>query len=287
MLKFLIFFLLNINFNISGKPFLSFYEQDKYLEPNKTVYKLVIIRHGQSSFNQENLFTGWTDVELTKKGIEEAYNAAEVLKNNSFKFDICFTSTLKRSIKTSFIILDKLNQLYIPIIKDFHLNERHYGAIQGLNKKETSFKYGKKLVYEWRRSYSVPPPKLDEFDSRNPANIEQYKNIDKNELPLTESLEDTVKRVIPYFDKKIIPEIKKGKDVLVVAHGNSIRGLIKYFDKLSDEEIVNVDIPNAIPLVYEFNENFETIRRYYLGNINKINEKINMIKKLEKQIDNN
>ena len=286
MLKFLIFFLFQINFNISEKIFLSFYEQDKFLKPNKKIYKLVIIRHGQSSFNQENLFTGWTDVELTNTGIEEANLAGEILKNNSFKFDICFTSTLKRSIKTSFLILDKLNQLYIPIIKDFHLNERHYGAIQGLNKKETSMKYGQKLVYEWRRSYSVPPPKLDEFDLRNPANIEQYKNIDKNELPLTESLEDTVKRVIPYFDKEIIPEIKKGKDVLVVAHGNSIRGMIKYFDKLSDEEIVDVDIPNAIPLVYEFNENFETIRRYYLGDVNKINEKINMIKKLEKQIDN-
>ena len=175
---------------------------------------------------------------------------------------------------------------YIPIIKDFHLNERHYGAIQGLNKKETSLKYGKKLVYEWRRSYSIPPPKLDEDDIRNPANIEQYKNIDRKELPLTESLEDTVKRVIPYFDKQIIPEIKKGKSVLVVAHGNSIRGLIKFFDNLTDEDVVNVDIPNAIPLVYEFNENFDIIKRYYLGDINEINEKINIIKKLEKQIDN-
>ncbi len=286
MIYFIIFFLFQINLNLSSENFLSFNEQNKQIEKNSKIYKLVLIRHGQSAFNQENLFTGWTDVELTKTGIEEAKKAGEILKNNSYKFDICFTSTLKRSIKTSFIILDQLNQLYIPIIKDFHLNERHYGAIQGLNKKETSLKYGKKLVYKWRRSYSVPPPKLNENDERNPANIEQYKNIDKNELPLTESLEDTVKRVIPYFDKQIIPEIKKGKNILVVAHGNSIRGLIKYFDKLSDEEIVNVDIPNAIPLVYEFNENFETIKRYYLGDINKINEKINMIKKLEKQIDN-
>ena len=183
--------------------------------------------------------------------------------------------------------MDKLDQLYIPIIKDFHLNERHYGAIQGLNKRETSIKYGKKLVYEWRRSYSTPPPKLSENDERNPANIEQYKNINRAELPLTESLEDTVKRVMPYFYKEIIPEIKKGKRILVVAHGNSIRGLIKYFDKLSDEEIVNVDIPNAIPLIYEFNENLEVIKRYYLGNENEINQKINIIKKLEKQIDNN
>ena len=286
MIYFLIIFIFQINFNSSLKNILSFYEQGKNLEQNKKIYKLVLIRHGQSSFNQENLFTGWTDVELTETGIEEANIAGEILKNNSYKFDICFTSTLKRSIKTSFIILDKLNQLYLPIIKDFHLNERHYGAIQGLNKKETSLKYGKKLVYEWRRSYSIPPPKLDEDDIRNPANIEQYKNIDKNELPLTESLEDTVKRVIPYFDKEIIPEIKKGKNILVVAHGNSIRGLIKYFDKLSDDEIVNVDIPNAIPLVYEFNENFEINKRYYLGDKNMIDEKINKIKRLEEQIDN-
>ena len=285
MIYFLIFFIFQINANTSKKNLISFNQQDKFTQKNKNIYKLVIIRHGQSSFNQENIFTGWTDVDLTQIGIEEANIAGEILKNNSYKFDICFTSTLKRSIKTSFIILDKLNQLYIPIIKDFHLNERHYGAIQGLNKKETSLKYGKKLVYEWRRSYSVPPPKLKENDIRNPANNEQYKNLNKTELPLTESLEDTVKRVIPYFDKEIIPEIKKGKNILVVAHGNSIRGLIKYFDKLSDEEIVNVDIPNAIPLVYEFNENFETIKRYYLGDMDKINEKINMIKNLEKQVD--
>ena len=286
MIYFLIFFIFQINVNTSKKNLLSFNQQDKFTQKNKNIYKLVIIRHGQSSFNQENIFTGWTDVDLTQTGIEEANIAGEILKNNSYKFDICFTSTLKRSIKTSFIILDKLNQLYIPIIKDFHLNERHYGAIQGLNKKETSLKYGKKLVYEWRRSYSVPPPKLKENDIRNPANNEQYKNLNKTELPLTESLEDTVKRVIPYFDKEIIPEIKKGKNILVVAHGNSIRGLIKYFDKLSDEEVVNVDIPNAIPLIYEFNENFETIKRYYLGDMDKINEKINMIKNLEKQVDN-
>ena len=280
MLYFFIFFIFQINVNTSKNNFLSFNQQDNSIEKNKKIYKLVLIRHGQSSFNQENIFTGWTDVDLTKTGIEEANVAGEILKNNSYKFDICFTSTLKRSIKTSFIILDKLNQLYIPIIKDFHLNERHYGAIQGLNKKETSLKYGKQLVYDWRRSYSIPPPKLKENDIRNPANSEQYKNINKTELPLTESLEDTVKRVIPYFDKTIIPEIKKGKNILVVAHGNSIRGLIKYLDKLSDEEIVNVDIPNAIPLVYEFNAKLETIKKYYLGDKDKINEKIIFIKSL-------
>jgi 2,3-bisphosphoglycerate-dependent phosphoglycerate mutase len=254
---------------------------------NDIIYKLVLVRHGQSVFNEKNLFTGWTDVDLTNLGIKEAENAGKILKENSFKFDKCYTSSLKRSIKTSYIILEQLDQLYIPIIKDFHLNERHYGAIQGLNKRETSIKYGKQLVYEWRRSYSIPPPKLSENDERNPANIEQYKNINKTELPLTESLEDTVKRVMPYFYKEIIPDIKKGKKILVVAHGNTLRGLIKYFDKLSDEEIVNVDVPNSIPLVYEFNENLEVIKRYYLGNEDEINKKINIIKKLEKQIDNN
>ena len=284
---FLIIFLFLINNINSNNHFLSFKNDKKITAKEEKIYKLVIIRHGQSSFNQENLFTGWTDVDLTDIGIEEAKIAGNILKNNSFNFDICYTSSLKRSIKTSFIILDELDQLYIPIIKDFHLNERHYGAIQGLNKMETAKKYGKKLVYEWRRSYSTPPPKLNFDDIRNPANNEQYKYINKSELPLTESLEDTVKRVVPYFYKEIIPEIKKEKKILVVAHGNSIRGLIKYFDKLTDEEIVDMDIPNAVPLVYEFNENFETIKRYYLGDENEINKKIMKIKKLEKQVDNN
>ena len=282
-----IIFIFQLNFIFSYQKFLSFINQEPSSSKNDKIYKLVLVRHGQSSFNQENIFTGWTDVDLTNIGIEEAILAGKILKENSFKFDKCYTSSLKRSIKTSYIILEQLDQLYIPIIKDFHLNERHYGAIQGLNKKETSIKYGKQLVYEWRRSYSTPPPKLNEEDERNPANIEQYKNINRTELPLTESLEDTVKRVMPYFNDEIIPEIKKGKKILVVAHGNSIRGLIKYFDKLSDEEIVNVDIPNAIPLVYEFDENFEIIKRYYLGDENEINKKIMKIKRLEKQIDNN
>ena len=283
----ILFTLFQIKNIFTNNKFLSFNNKEKNIDKIDKIYKLVLIRHGQSSFNQENLFTGWTDVDLTDIGVEEAKLAGKILKENSFRFDKCYTSSLKRSIKTSFIILDKLDQLYIPIIKDFHLNERHYGAIQGLNKRETSLKYGKKLVYEWRRSYSTPPPKLSENDERNPANIEQYKNINKTELPLTESLEDTVKRVLPYFYREIIPEIKKGKKILVVAHGNSIRGLIKYFDNLSDEEIVNVDIPNAVPLVYEFNENFEIIKRYYLGDEKEINEKIKKIKRLEKQVDNN
>jgi len=283
---FLIFFINKI-MDATNNKFLSLEKNEIQPIKNDIIYKLVLVRHGQSVFNEKNLFTGWTDVDLTNIGIKEAENAGKILKENSFKFDKCYTSSLKRGIKTAFIILEQLDQLYIPIIKDFHLNERHYGAIQGLNKRETSLKYGKQLVFEWRRSYSIPPPKLSEDDERNPANNEQYKNINKKELPLTESLEDTVKRVLPYLYKEIFPEIKKGKKILIVAHGNSIRGLVKYFDKLSDEEIVNVDIPNGIPLVYEFNENIEVIKKYYVGNENEINEKINIIKKLEKQVDNN
>jgi len=283
---FLIVFIIEI-MDVTNNRFLSMEKNEFQSIKNNIIYKLVLVRHGQSVFNEKNLFTGWTDVDLTNLGIKEAENAGKILKENSFKFDKCYTSSLKRGIKTAFIILEQLDQLYIPIIKDFHLNERHYGAIQGLNKRETSLKYGKQLVYDWRRSYSIPPPKLSEDDERNPANSEQYKNINKEELPLTESLEDTVKRVLPYLYKEIFPELKKGKKILVVAHGNSIRGLVKYFDKLSDEEIVNVDVPNGIPLVYEFNENIEVIKKYYIGNENEINEKINIIKKLEKQVDNN
>ena len=249
-------------------------------EPKKT-YKLTIIRHGQSKFNKGNYFTGWTDVELTSTGIKEAYYAGKILKAQNFKFDICYTSTLKRCITTAFDILDQLDQFYIPVIKNFHLNERHYGAIQGYNKEETAKKYGEEIVRKWRRSYEISPPKLNENDERNPANIEQYKSIDRKELPLTESLKDTVHRVVPYFNNVILPEIKKGKNVLVVAHGNSMRALVKYLDDMSDEAIVDVDIPNAIPLIYEFNENCKAVKHYYLGDENYVKEKIQKIKNLE------
>ena len=249
--------------------------------PPEPKYKLVFVRHGQSEYNKGNFFTGWTDVELTETGLKEAYNTGKILKENNMDFDKCYTSTLKRCITTAFAILDELDILYIPVIKDFHLNERHYGAIQGLNKEETSLKYGKEIVHKWRRSYDVQPPKLSEDDIRNPANIEQYKNINKNELPLTESLKDTVHRVVPYFNNVIVPDVKSGKKIIVVAHGNSIRALVKYLDKLTDEEIVDVDIPNAVPLVYEFNENFEAIKNYYLGDPDVIHEKIQKIKKME------
>ena len=245
------------------------------------IYKLIMIRHGESKFNKGNFFTGWTDVELTKTGIKEAYKAGKILKSHNYKFDKCYTSTLKRSITTAFDILDQLDLLYIPIIKNFHLNERHYGAIQGFNKEEIAKKYGEEICRKWRRSYEFSPPKLNENDERNPAKIEQYKNIDKKELPLSESLRDTVHRVVPYFNNVIVPEIKNGKKILIVAHGNSMRALVKYIDKITDDGIVDVDIPNAIPLVYEFNEDFQPIRHYYLGDPKMINEKIQKIKRIE------
>lgn len=260
-------------------------KNDNHFEQKSKTFKLVMIRHGQSTSNKDNLFTGWTDVELTQEGINEANFAGEILKNNLFHFDICFTSSLKRSIKTASIILEKIGQSNIPIRKDFHLNERHYGAIQGLNKKDMALKYGKQLVKDWRRSYSVSPPKLDESDNRNPANDEEYKNVDRKDLPLTESLKDMDKRVIPYFIKEIAPEIKNGKNVLLITHGNTMRGLVKYFDKISDDDIANIDIPNTTPLVYEFNENLEAIKNYYLGEENNIKEKFNKIKSLENQVD--
>jgi 2,3-bisphosphoglycerate-dependent phosphoglycerate mutase len=243
--------------------------------------KLVLVRHGQSQWNLENKFTGWTDVELSEQGVREAIAAGDVLSDGGYRFDIAYTSVLKRANDTLDYILEVLDQNDIPVVKSWRLNERHYGALQGLNKKETADKYGDEQVHIWRRSYDVQPPKLSEDDERNPANIEQYKNIDKSELPLTESLKDTVHRVVPYFNEVIVPDVKKGKKIIVVAHGNSIRALVKYLDKLSDEEIVDVDIPNAVPLVYEFNENFEAIKNYYLGDEEVIKEKIQKIKKME------
>ena len=258
-------------------------EKEIKVELNSKIYTLVMIRHGQSTSNKDNLFTGWTDVDLTQEGIDDANMAGEILKASSFKFDLCFTSSLKRSIKTANIVLEKIGQTDIPIRKDFHLNERHYGAIQGLNKKEMALKYGKDKVKDWRRSYLVSPPKLDENDNRNPANDEEYKNIDKKDLPLTESLKDMDDRVIPYFEKEIVPEIKKGKKILLITHGNTMRGLVKLFDTISDEDIANVDIPNSTPLVYIFDENMKAINHYYLGN--DFQEKINKIKSLENQVD--
>ena len=244
--------------------------------------KLVLIRHGESEWNKVNLFTGWTDVELSEKGVMEAMAGGRELKKDGYSFDICFTSTLKRAIHTLWCVLDGVDQAYLPVIKDYHLNERHYGALQGLNKAETTAKYGEEQVHLWRRSFDVAPPALDPEDNRNPAKQAAYKNVNKDELPLHESLKDTIARVVPYYETTILPEIKAGKKVLIAAHGNSLRALVKYLDNISDEDIAGLNIPTGIPLVYELDDNFKPIKHYYLGNQDEINAKINAVKNQDK-----
>lgn len=244
--------------------------------------KLVLIRHGESEWNKLNLFTGWTDVELSEKGVMEAMAGGRELKKDGYSFDICFTSTLKRAIHTLWCVLDGVDQAYLPVIKDYHLNERHYGALQGLNKAETTAKYGEEQVHLWRRSFDVAPPALDPEDNRNPAKQAAYKNVNKDELPLHESLKDTIARVVPYYESTILPEIKAGKKVLIAAHGNSLRALVKYLDNISDEDIAGLNIPTGIPLVYELDDNFKPIKHYYLGNQDEINAKINAVKNQDK-----
>jgi len=227
--------------------------------------KLVLIRHGESEWNQKNLFTGWTDVDLTANGIEEAQNAGILLKKDGFDFDICYTSYLKRAIHTLNLILEKLDRQWLPVIKTWKLNERHYGAIQGLNKAETAQKYGEEQVKIWRRSFAIRPPELNENDERSPRLQIQYRNENQKELPLCESLEDTIARVVPYFEKNIRKDMIDGKKVLIAAHGNSIRALVKYFEKLSEKDITEVNIPTGIPLVYEFDDKWNVLKKYYLG----------------------
>ena len=239
--------------------------------------KLVIIRHGESEWNKLNLFTGWSDVDLSEQGRNEAIQAGKTLKENGFDFDICYTSYLKRAIHTLNIALEEMDREWLPVIKSYKLNERHYGALQGLNKADTAKKYGEEQVKIWRRSYSVKPPVLSESSDQNPKNQVPYRNVDKNELPLCESLEDTIKRVVPYFNETIKKDMLAGKRVLIAAHGNSIRSLVKYFEDLSEDEILNVNIPTAVPLVYEFDDNFKVTNKYYLGNQDEINKKISSV----------
>lgn len=228
--------------------------------------KLVLVRHGESLWNKENLFTGWTDVDLSEKGISEAQAAGQVLKEKGYDFDICYTSYLKRAIHTLNNILFEMDREWLPVIKSWKLNERHYGALQGLNKSETAVKYGEEQVKLWRRSYAVQPPALESEDVRCPKNQEVYRNEDKALLPFTESLKDCVKRVVPYYEEVIKKDMEEGKRVLVVAHGNSLRSLVKYLDNISDDDIVGVNIPTGVPLVYEFDDNFKVINHYYLLN---------------------
>ena len=227
--------------------------------------KVVFLRHGESLWNKQKLFTGWVDVDLTEKGIQEAMDAGRVIRTEGYVFDVAFTSYLKRSIKTLWLTLEEMDLMWIPVFKSWRLNERHYGALQGLNKVETAEKMGEEQVYQWRRSYAVPPPALDPGDERSPAKDPRYAELDPKDIPLTECLKDTVERVLPYWHSTIAPAVQSGKRVIVVAHGNSLRALVKYFDDIPDDEISKLNIPTGIPLVYEFDDDLSPIRRYYLG----------------------
>lgn len=228
-------------------------------------HKLVLLRHGQSQWNLENRFTGWKDVDLTDQGREEAKAAGKLLKSEGFEFDLIFTSVLTRAIRTMQIAVSEMDQLWVPVIRDWRLNERSYGALQGLNKSETAEKHGEEQVKIWRRSYSVPPPALEETDERHPKHDRRYKGIDPKVLPLTESLKETVERMVPYWESTIAPEVKSGKTILIVAHGNSLRALVKHLDNMSEAEILELNIPTGIPLLYELDANLKPIKSGYLG----------------------
>jgi 2,3-bisphosphoglycerate-dependent phosphoglycerate mutase len=227
--------------------------------------KLVLLRHGESTWNKENRFTGWTDVDLSEKGMQEAHDAGKLLLDEGYTFDVAHTSVLKRAIRTLWITLDEMDLMWIPVYRSWRLNERHYGALQGLNKAETAEKYGEAQVKIWRRAYAIPPPPLTPDDPRYPGNDRRYAALTKEELPLTECLKDTVERFLPYWFEAIVPDLKAGKRVLIAAHGNSLRALVKYLDKVSDDEIVELNIPTGIPLVYELDDDLKPIRHYYLG----------------------
>src|SRR5438876_9548626 len=229
------------------------------------MHKLVLLRHGESTWNKENRFTGWTDVDLTAGGADEARDAGRLLKEGGYVFDVAYTSVLKRAIRTLWITLDVLDLMWIPVSKSWRLNERHYGALQGLNKAETAAKHGEEQTKIWRRSYDIPPPPLTPDDPRHPSRDPRYAGLAKSELPATESLKDTVERFLPYWHGTIAPAIRSGQRVLIAAHGNSLRALVKYLDRISEREIVELNIPTGIPLVYELNDDLAPIRHYYLG----------------------
>jgi len=241
------------------------------------MYKVVLLRHGESEWNRENRFTGWTDVDLSAKGLEEAKAAGKLLLAEGYTFDIAFTSVLKRAIRTLWITLDEMDLMWIPVYRNWRLNERHYGGLQGLNKAETAAKYGEKQVKIWRRSYDIPPPPLEKTDDRFPGKDRRYADLAPAELPLTECLKDTVARFLPAWHDSIAPTIKTGKRVLVAAHGNSLRALVKYLDNVSDSEIVELNIPTGIPLVYELDDDLKPIKHYYLGDANAVAAAMNAV----------
>ncbi|MBF0410855.1 MAG: 2,3-diphosphoglycerate-dependent phosphoglycerate mutase [Candidatus Riflebacteria bacterium] len=229
------------------------------------MYKLVLVRHGESVWNKENRFTGWTDVDLSEKGMTEAHKAGKTLREQGFKFDLAYTSVLKRAIRTLWITLDEMDLMWIPVIRDWRLNERHYGDLQGLNKSEMAAKFGEKQVLVWRRSYDVPPPALDKNDNRHPSKDIRYAELLPAQIPSCESLKDTVARFLPLWHQTIVPTIKSGKKVLIAAHGNSLRALVKYLDNISDEAITEMNIPTGMPLIYELDSELKPTNRYYIG----------------------
>ncbi|MCO5111287.1 MAG: 2,3-diphosphoglycerate-dependent phosphoglycerate mutase [Burkholderiaceae bacterium] len=229
------------------------------------MHKLVLIRHGESTWNLENRFTGWTDVDLTPTGVSQAMSAGKLLKAEGYEFDLCYTSVLKRAIHTLWYALDEMDRPWLPVHKHWRLNERHYGALQGLNKAETAKQYGDAQVLVWRRSYDTPPPALDATDARCERGDRRYAGLDASQVPLTECLKDTVARVMPFWNDTMAPAIRSGQRVLVAAHGNSIRALVKYLDNIADDDIVGLNIPNGIPLVYELDDKLQPLRHYYLG----------------------
>ncbi len=232
--------------------------------------KLVLLRHGQSTWNRDNRFTGWHDVDLTELGRGEAKKGGQSLREAGYQFDMAFTSVLKRAIRTLWITLDELDQMWLPVIRDWHLNERHYGGLQGLDKAETAAKYGDEQVLIWRRSYDITPPLVETSDERFPAHDPRYKGLDEAELPRGECLEETAERFLPYWHSHIVPELKAGKKLLIAAHGNSLRALVQHLDQISNEEIVKLNIPTAVPLVYELDDDLKPLKSYYLGDADEI-----------------
>ena len=239
--------------------------------------KLVLLRHGESTWNKENRFTGWTDVDLTPRGVEEARYAGRSLRENGFVFDITHTSVLKRAIRTLWIALDEMDQMWLPVNLSWRLNERHYGALQGLNKAETALRYGEEQVLIWRRSYNIRPPALTVEDKRYPGFDPRYRDLPVQEIPLTECLADTVARFLPYWEETIAPQVRSGQRVLICAHGNSLRALVKYLDDLSEQDVLELNIPTGIPLIYELHDNMKPARSYYLGDQAKIEQAMRVV----------
>ena len=245
--------------------------------PKRNPIKLVLLRHGESIWNKENLFSGWADVDLSDHGKDEVQEAGRVLKEHGFTFDVAFTSVLKRAIRSLWIVLDQMDLMWIPVNRDWRLNERHYGALQGLNKSETTNKYGEEQVKLWRRSYDIRPPAIDENDPRHPCHDLRYKQLSMEQLPTTECLKDTVLRSLPCWLNNIAPLVRSGQSVIIVGHGNSLRALVKHLDNISDADIANSDIPTGIPLVYELDQELHPIRHYYLGDAARVQESIKAV----------